>query len=143
MLDGPGRYSNIYVSMHETLLRSQLHALCSKVTGLTRVVLTLGAFTRGRSKAGLTSDRPDFSRFSFCLHDGGLDFFFLSVFFFNSMEFKRWGQAGTEYSVRSSRQPEQCFHLQGNFLAKGNLILFKEKCKEIKFIRKWQGNMIS
>jgi hypothetical protein len=35
----------------------------------------------------------------------------------------------------------QGFHLQGNFPAKGNFGLCKEKGKEIKFTRKWQGNL--
>jgi hypothetical protein len=31
---------------------------------------------------------------------------------------------------------DQCFHLQGNFLAKGNFGTCREKCKEIKLTRK-------
>ena len=33
----------------------------------------------------------------------------------------------------------QGFHLQGNFLAEGNLDTCKENCKEIRLTRKWQG----
>jgi hypothetical protein len=35
---------------------------------------------------------------------------------------------------------EQCFHMQGFFLAKGNIAICKEKCKEMKLARKLQGN---
>ena len=34
---------------------------------------------------------------------------------------------------------KQGFHLQGNFLAEGNLDTCKENCKEIRLTRKWQG----
>lgn len=34
----------------------------------------------------------------------------------------------------------QCFHVQGFFLAKGNIAICKEKCKEMKLARKLQGN---
>ena len=33
----------------------------------------------------------------------------------------------------------QGFHLQGNFLAEGNLDTCKENCEEIRLTRKWQG----
>jgi hypothetical protein len=33
-------------------------------------------------------------------------------------------------------QIRQCFHLQGNFLAKGNFGTCREKCKELKLTRK-------
>ena len=37
------------------------------------------------------------------------------------------------------RWTKQGFHLQGNFLAEGNLDTCKENCKEIRLTRKWQG----
>ena len=36
----------------------------------------------------------------------------------------------------------QGFHLQGNFLKEENLDTCKEKCKEIRLTRKWQGYFV-
>ena len=37
----------------------------------------------------------------------------------------------------------QSFHLPGNFLAKGNIGLWQEKCQEILFGRKLTGNTMN
>ena len=50
-----------------------------------------------------------------------------------------FGPEYIEIISSKSKQTLQGFHLQGNFLAEGNLDTCKENCKEIRLTRKWQG----